>query len=81
MLTAKEFLHTLVIQLISIKGSTNTTIIKVQNLPEEENGKLFIESFLYQKKNAMSYEYKLKNNYILKKEIIKKYGYSNNFTI
>ena len=43
--------------------------------------KVIYRKFFISKKKAMSYEYKLKNNYILKKEIIKKYGYSNNFTI
>ena len=43
--------------------------------------KVIYRKFFISKKKAMSYEYKLKNNYILKKEIIKKYGYSNNSTI
>ena len=42
------------------KGLISTTIIKVPNLQKEENGKLFIESFLYQKKKQCRMSIRLK---------------------
>ena len=76
-------------RLISYVGYTND-IKKRLKLHNSSKGakftrgrkwKVIYRKFFISKKKAMSYEYKLKNNYILKKEIIKKYGYSNNFTI